>query len=92
MECSYLSEDMNASNCKKSRAYGVVDLEDNLQGNAPEECMETSRQSSPLCSSKSQCAVEGCLSKGFAGLLSTSSYMQFGRERRASLRWSILYS
>ncbi|KAK2351917.1 DCN1 protein [Trifolium repens] len=86
MECSYLSEDMNASNCKKSRAYGVVDLEDNLQGNAPEECMETSRQSSPLCSSKSQCAVEGCLSKGFAGLLSTSSYMQFGRERRASLR------
>jgi len=82
MEYSYSSEDMNSSNCKKSRAYGVVDCEDNPQGNAVEECMETSRHSSPMCSSKSQCSVEGSLSKGFAGLLSTSSYVRFGRERR----------
>ncbi|XP_004491813.1 defective in cullin neddylation protein AAR3 isoform X2 [Cicer arietinum] len=72
-------DDMNSSNCKKIRAYGVDDWENNPQ----EECMETSRQSS---SSKSPCAVEGCLSKGFAGLLSTSSYVQFRRERRASFR------
>ncbi|XP_058736407.1 defective in cullin neddylation protein AAR3 [Vicia villosa] len=88
MECADLSEEMNLSNCKRGRSYGVADCEeDNPQGNNTlEESMDTSRQNSPLCSSKSQCAVEGCLSKGFAGLLSTSSYVQFGRERRASFR------
>lgn len=87
MECADLSEEMNLSNCKRGRSYGALDCEeDNPQGNNTlEESMDT-RQNSPLCSSKSQCAVEGCLSKGFAGLLSTSSYVQFGRERRASFR------
>ncbi|KAK7394490.1 hypothetical protein VNO78_15019 [Psophocarpus tetragonolobus] len=67
------SNDMISSNCKRSRGHDA------------EDCMETSRQNSPLCSSMSPCAVEGCLSKGFAGLLSTRSYVQFGREeRRAS--------
>ncbi|KAK7295375.1 hypothetical protein RJT34_18282 [Clitoria ternatea] len=81
MECSNTSNDMIFSNCKRSRGNG----EDNiLPGNAAEDCMETSRQNSPLCSSMSPCAVEGCLSKGFAGLLSTRSYVQFGRERRTS--------
>ncbi|XP_027352312.1 uncharacterized protein LOC113863092 [Abrus precatorius] len=84
MEYSSTSNDMIFSNCKRSRAHGEVDWEDNPPGNTSEDCMETSRQNSPLCSSMSPCAVEGCLSKGFAGLLSTRSYVQFGRERRAS--------
>ncbi|KAG5013875.1 hypothetical protein JHK86_026136 [Glycine max] len=78
------SNDMILSNCKRSRAHDAVDLEDNPPGNTADDCMETSRQNSPLCSSMSPCAVEGCLSKGFAGLLSTRSFVQFGRERRAS--------
>ncbi|XP_061347398.1 defective in cullin neddylation protein AAR3 [Gastrolobium bilobum] len=86
VECFNTSDDLISSNCKRSRAYSAVDWDDNPPGNAAEDCMETSRQNSPLCSSMSPCAVEGCLSKGFAGLLSTRSYVQFGRERRASLR------
>lgn len=34
--------------------------------------------------SKSPCAVEGCLAKGFEGLLSSGSRMQFGRDTRLS--------
>ncbi|XP_057436005.1 defective in cullin neddylation protein AAR3 [Lotus japonicus] len=87
MEHSSASDELISSNCKRSRAHGAVDWEDHDPlGNTSEDCMETSRQNSPLCSSKSQCAVEGCLSKGFAGLLSTRSFVQFGRERRASFR------
>lgn len=87
MEYSNTSEDLISPNSKRSRDHGVVDWGDNPPGNALEDCMDTSRQSSPLCSSsKSPCAVEGCLSKGFAGLLSTRSYVQFGTERRASFR------
>ncbi|KAL5167349.1 DCN1-like protein 2 [Glycine soja] len=63
------SNDMIFSNCKRSRAHDAEDLEDNPPGNTAYDCMETSRQNSPLCSSMSPCAVEGCLSKGFAGLL-----------------------
>ncbi|KAK7340552.1 hypothetical protein VNO77_21258 [Canavalia gladiata] len=84
MEYSNTCNDMIFSNCKRSRTLGAVGWEDNPPGNAAEDCMETSRQNSPLCSSMSPCAVEGCLSKGFAGLLSTRSYVQFGRDRRTS--------
>ncbi|WCJ25674.1 hypothetical protein M5689_007543 [Euphorbia peplus] len=42
------------------------------------------RPMSPMGCSKSPCAVEGCLSRGFAGLFSTSSYLQFDGERRVS--------
>lgn len=86
MQYSITSEDLNSSVCKKSRAHDVDDYEENSPGNTLEDSMETSRQNSPLCSSKSPCAVEGCLSKGFAGLLSTHSFVQFGSERRSSLR------
>lgn len=86
MEYSITSDDLNSSVCKKSRAHDVDDYEENSPENTLDDSMETSRQNSPLCSSKSPCAVEGCLSKGFAGLLSTRSYVQFGRERRSSLR------
>lgn len=58
--------------------------EDNPAGNTTDDCMEIVRHNSPLCSSKSPCAVEGCLSKGFAGLFTTRAYLQFDRERRVS--------
>ncbi|KAL2329955.1 hypothetical protein Fmac_017536 [Flemingia macrophylla] len=73
------TSDMIFSNCKRSRGHDA-----DPAGSTAEDCMETSRHNSPLCSSMSPCAVEGCLSKGFAGLLSTRSYVQFGRERRSS--------
>lgn len=47
-------------------------------------CMEAVKHNSQLGSSTSPCAVEGCLSKGFAGLFSTRSYLRFDRERRVS--------
>ena len=40
--------------------------EDNLLGDATNDCMEIMRHNSPPCSSKSPCAFEGCLLKGFA--------------------------
>ncbi|GAV58084.1 Cullin_binding domain-containing protein [Cephalotus follicularis] len=53
-------------------------------GNYADDSMEIAKHNSPSCSSKSPCAVEGCLSKGFAGLFSTRSYLQFDKERRVS--------
>jgi DCN1-like protein 1/2 len=58
--------------------------DNNPPGNTTDDCMEIVRHNSSLCSSKSPCAVEGCLSKGFAGLLSTRISLQFDRERRVS--------
>lgn len=52
---------------KRSRMVSNVPANDN-PGNTVDECMEIIIHSSPLNSSKSPCAVEGCLSKGFAGL------------------------
>ncbi|XP_074286571.1 defective in cullin neddylation protein AAR3 [Silene latifolia] len=40
------------------------------EGNASNEELTTVKVNSPLFSSKSPCAVEGCLSKGFSGLFS----------------------
>ncbi|KAG6656347.1 hypothetical protein CIPAW_04G016600 [Carya illinoinensis] len=58
---------------------------DNPPGNnTTDDCMEIVRHNSPLCCSKSPCAVEGCLSKGFAGLFSTRGYLRLNRERRVS--------
>lgn len=45
---------------------------------------EMVKANSPLNHSASPCAVEGCLSKGFAGLLSGPSCLQFDKERRTS--------
>lgn len=47
-------------------------------------CLEMVKANSPLNHSASPCAVEGCLSKGFAGLLSGPSCLQFDKERRTS--------
>lgn len=46
--------------------------------------LEMVKANSPLNHSASPCAVEGCLSKGFAGLLSGPSCLQFDKERRTS--------
>ncbi|KAL8124573.1 defective in cullin neddylation protein AAR3 isoform X7 [Apium graveolens] len=55
---------------------------DNVQLSNADEFMESSIKQSPssLRGSKSPCAVEGCLAKGFAGLFSTQSRVPFGRE------------
>ncbi|XP_057963092.1 defective in cullin neddylation protein AAR3 [Malania oleifera] len=50
--------------------------EDNPPGNAVDECMEIVKHNGTLGSSKSPCAVEGCLSKGFASLFSTRPCLQ----------------
>ncbi|KAJ8749996.1 hypothetical protein K2173_013911 [Erythroxylum novogranatense] len=58
--------------------------EDNPPVNSSGDSMDITKQSSSLGCTKSPCAVEGCLSKGFAGLLSSPSYLRLDRERRVS--------
>ncbi|KAF2313620.1 hypothetical protein GH714_012433 [Hevea brasiliensis] len=74
------------SNSKRNKLISKKPLnwEDNPPGNSAGDCMEIINQNSPMGSSKSVCAVEGCLSRGFAGLFSTRSYLQLDRERRVS--------
>lgn len=66
-------------------SYKVANWGDNLSGNTGDDCIEIGRHNSPLSASKSLCAVEGCLSKGFAGLFSTRPCLQFDRNRGVSL-------
>ncbi|XVF14277.1 hypothetical protein REPUB_Repub09cG0044900 [Reevesia pubescens] len=70
------SPDRNCTlNSKRSRliAHRSVNREDNSPQYSSDDCMEVVKHSSQM-GSKSPCAVEGCLSKGFAGLLSSCSY------------------
>lgn len=53
-----------------------------LATNPTYDCTKTVKQNSLLGSSKSPCAVDGSLSKGFAELLSTPSCLQFDRETK----------
>lgn len=70
---------------KRSRQVArPVNQEENPPGSSGDDCMEIVRHNSPLGSAKSPCAVEGCLSKGFAGLFSARSYLQVDRGRRLS--------
>ncbi|GAB4831659.1 hypothetical protein Ancab_005671 [Ancistrocladus abbreviatus] len=62
----------------------LMSCKENPPGSAADGLMETVKQNSAFCSSKSGCAVEGCLSKGFAGLMSSGLSMQFEQERRVS--------
>uniref|UniRef100_A0A2P2N1J1 Defective in cullin neddylation protein n=1 Tax=Rhizophora mucronata TaxID=61149 RepID=A0A2P2N1J1_RHIMU len=73
-------------NLKRSRRIdvGLFNWDDISPGNSTNDCMEVIKLSNPLGSTKSPCAVEGCLSKGFAGLFSTCSYLQYDREREVS--------
>ncbi|KAK6155084.1 hypothetical protein DH2020_009332 [Rehmannia glutinosa] len=78
-ECS---DDGHASsssitNSKRRHLYKPVNLGQNEVSNG-----EVKQSSSPLGCTKSQCAVEGCLSKGFAELLSGHSCLQFDRDTR----------
>ncbi|XP_039008277.1 uncharacterized protein LOC120136251 [Hibiscus syriacus] len=71
------SSDLNCSlNTKRSRliAHRSVHKEDIPPQNSSNDCMEIVKHSSTMCCSKSPCAIEGCLSRGFAGLLSSCSY------------------
>ena len=71
------SPDLNFTlNSKRSRVIALrsVNREDNPPQNSSDDCMEIVKHSSPMGSSKSPCAVEGCLSKGFAGLFSSCSF------------------
>ncbi|KAM3253084.1 defective in cullin neddylation protein AAR3 isoform X1 [Capsicum annuum] len=52
--------------------------------NQSHDYLEIVKANSPLNHSASPCAVEGCLSKGFAGLLSGPSCLQFDQEMRTS--------
>ncbi|CAL5325050.1 hypothetical protein CsSME_00004218 [Camellia sinensis var. sinensis] len=61
-----------------------VNWVENLLGNASDDSMDIVKHNGMLGCSKSPCAVEGCLSKGFAGLFSGRSCLQFDRERRVS--------
>ncbi|XP_004304303.1 PREDICTED: defective in cullin neddylation protein 1 [Fragaria vesca subsp. vesca] len=63
------STDLNPTlSFKRTRVMSYGPAND-IPGNHVDECMHVIRHSSPLNSSKSPCAVEGCLSKGFAELL-----------------------
>lgn len=68
---------------RRQRANLSSAFEDSPLTDTPDDYMENVRHSSPL-GSKSPCAVEGCLSKGFAGLFSGRSYLPYNRERRVS--------
>ncbi|XP_031107982.1 DCN1-like protein 3 isoform X2 [Ipomoea triloba] len=48
------------------------------------DCMDIGKYNNPIGHPKSPCAVEGCLSKGFAGLLSNGQCLQFDQKRRVS--------
>ncbi|XWS44311.1 hypothetical protein CRYUN_Cryun15aG0034200 [Craigia yunnanensis] len=71
------SPDLNCKlSSKRSRliVHRSVNGEDNPPQHSSDDCMEVVKHSSPMGSSKSPCAVEGCLSKGFAGLFSSCSF------------------
>ncbi|MBA0781372.1 hypothetical protein Gotri_002303 [Gossypium trilobum] len=69
----------STSNCTlKSKRRLILcrsdDRTDNLPQDSCGESMEIVKQCSLVGSSKSPSAVDGCMSKGFAGLLSCCSY------------------
>ncbi|KAL4379318.1 hypothetical protein GQ457_02G019250 [Hibiscus cannabinus] len=90
MESSELLSNSGNPNCtsnsKRNRLNSCqsVDRLDSLAMNSSDDCMEIVKHSNPMGCCKSPCAVEGCLSKGFAGLLSSCSYTQLDQERRVS--------
>lgn len=49
-----------------------------------DDCAGKVKQSGPSECSKSPCSIEGCLSEGFAGLLSGKSCLKFDQDRRVS--------
>ncbi|KAL0332080.1 UNVERIFIED_CONTAM: DCN1-like protein [Sesamum calycinum] len=74
------------ANSKKRQRYSTAKCANwgQNQVGSIDDCVETVKHSSTLGCTKSPCAVEGCLSKGFAGLLSGRSCLQFHQDRRVS--------
>ncbi|XVF58283.1 hypothetical protein PTKIN_Ptkin07bG0052500 [Pterospermum kingtungense] len=67
------SPDLNCSlSSKRNRLIAHRSV--NTECCTSDDCMEVVKHSSPMCSSKSPCAVEGWLYKGFAGLSSSCSF------------------
>ncbi|CAK7327974.1 unnamed protein product [Dovyalis caffra] len=75
-------------NSKKSRLidHRSLNWEDNPPGNSASHCIDVIKQNNSLGSTKSPCAVEGCLSRGFAGLFSTRSYLRLDHNIRGESR------
>lgn len=61
-----------------------VNREENACESAADDCMEIAKQNSQLGCSKSPCAIEGYLSKGFAELFSGRPSLQSHRHRGVS--------
>ncbi|KAL2499934.1 protein of unknown function (DUF298) [Abeliophyllum distichum] len=75
------------TNSKRRHFYSPekpVNRGENPLGNATDDCTEIVKHNSPYGCTKPSCAVEGCLSKGFARLFSSSSCLQFDQDRRVS--------
>ncbi|XP_071694060.1 defective in cullin neddylation protein AAR3-like [Rutidosis leptorrhynchoides] len=79
-----LGEDLQDQDITKFNAITVCKRRhtDLVTNPTYDDSMENIKQSSQLGSSKSACAVEGSLSKGFAEIFSSLSNLQFDRETR----------
>ncbi|XP_052196995.1 defective in cullin neddylation protein AAR3 isoform X2 [Diospyros lotus] len=87
VESAYKFGGSNVLQTPKRRHMFVVkpgNWRQNPPGNASDDHMEIVKHNGRLGCSKSPCAVEGCLSRGFAGLLSGGSFLRCDRERSAS--------
>lgn len=69
---------------RREISHAAVHYEENASVGAAVDCTEMFKHNSSFGCSKSPCSVEGCLSKGFAGLLSGRPCLQFSGERRVS--------
>ncbi|KAJ4960444.1 hypothetical protein NE237_020354 [Protea cynaroides] len=79
---SNLKHSLNSKRSRTSLVDKPTNLEDDLPGNDVDDRMEIVKNDCPLgFSSNCVCAVEGSLSKGFAGLLSAGSCLQFDQKR-----------
>uniref|UniRef100_A0A0V0I0C2 Defective in cullin neddylation protein n=1 Tax=Solanum chacoense TaxID=4108 RepID=A0A0V0I0C2_SOLCH len=83
-ESSHGHPDMDVIVNSKRRNINFGNQNVDWTENQSHGCLEMVKANSPLNHSASPCAVEGCLSKGFAGLLSGPSCLQFDKERRTS--------
>ncbi|CAI9109715.1 OLC1v1009588C1 [Oldenlandia corymbosa var. corymbosa] len=88
LESSEEYSDSNGIRNSKRVKMDSNDISMNCDGNGcgsvTDDCMEMTKQSNPVCCTKSPCAVEGCLSKGFAGLFSFRPCLQYRRDREVS--------
>ncbi|CAN1322429.1 Defective in cullin neddylation protein AAR3 [Linum perenne] len=81
--CDPAEANLYSSNSKRNRVaqekMSSLSWMDNSSCDSGEDGMDGTRQNSPV-----GCAVENCLSKGFAGLFSGGSYLKIDQERRVS--------